>query len=332
MTAPGRILRLDAATALPEDLRGGVVAIGNFDGVHRGHQAVLSAAAEIATRERLPLVCLTFEPHPRSVFRPEQPVARLTPAPLKARILDELGFDAVVEQAFTREFASETAESFIEDCLLGALGARHVVVGYDFHFGARRAGTAETLAAACGQRTIGVSVIAEFDDEGGAVVSSSRIRSDLSVGDVAGANALLGYRWIVEGEIVHGRKLGRTLGYPTANMTLPHDTLLMQGIYAVKLTRADGVAMPGVASFGRRPTFDGGAALFETFVFDFDDQLYGETVAVSVFGRLRGEMRFDDAKALVAQMDRDSQEARALLAGSNPLSPLDARLSFGVAT
>ena len=167
MTAPGRILRLDAATALPEDLRGGVVAIGNFDGVHRGHQAVLSDAAEIATRERLPLVCLTFEPHPRSVFRPEQPVARLTPAPLKARILDELGFDAVVEQAFTREFASETAESFIEDCLLGALGARHVVVGYDFRFGARRAGTAETLAAACGQRTIGVSVIAEFDDEGG---------------------------------------------------------------------------------------------------------------------------------------------------------------------
>ena len=117
----------DAATALPEDLRGGVVAIGNFDGVHRGHQAVLSAAAEIATRERLPLVCLTFEPHPRSVFRPEQPVARLTPAPLKARILDELGFDAVVEQAFTREFASETAESFIEDCLLGALGGREQV-------------------------------------------------------------------------------------------------------------------------------------------------------------------------------------------------------------
>lgn len=323
-------LRCETARDLPPALRGGVVAIGNFDGVHRGHQAVIGHARDIATREGRPLVCLTFEPHPRTVFRPDQPVARLTPAPIKAQLLGALGCDAVVEQNFTRSFAAASADSFVTDSLVDALGAAHVVVGYDFHYGTKRSGTAQTLRDAGAVHGFGVSVVDAFDDEGGALVSSSRIRSDIEAGDMAGANALLGYRFMVAGEIVHGRKLGRTLGYPTANMTLPDDTILMHGIYAVALRRPGGGApLPGVASFGRRPTFDDGAPLFETFLFDFSDQLYGEHVSVSIFARLRGELQFDGVEALVRQMDQDSLEARAVLDAATPLSPLDALMSFG---
>ncbi len=305
------------------------MAIGNFDGVHRGHQAVLARARKVAENERIPAVVLTFEPHPRSVFRPEVPLFRLTPAPMKARVLAAMGFDAVVEQPFARDFSSLTPERFVADVLAGGLGAAHVVTGFDFHYGKNRGGTPETLATAGKSHGFGVSVVDAFSDEGGEVVSSSRVRALLAEGEVAQAAGLLGYRYTVEAEVTDGKKLGRTLGFPTANMALPEATALRHGIYAVRFRRADGTLYDGVASFGRRPTVDeAGAPLLETFLFDFDGDLYSETCAVSFFGFLRGEEKFDGLEPLVAQMKRDEEEARALLSGVRPLSALDMAIAF----
>ena len=324
-----QFLRLSGYQDMPAHLRGAVIAIGNFDGVHRGHQAVLSRALEIADERRVPAVVLTFEPHPRTIFRPEIPLFRLTPAPMKARLLAGLGFDAVVEQPFTREFSSLSAERFVAEVLVGGLGASHVVTGFDFHYGKGRGGTPETLMAAGTTYGFGVTVLDAFSDEGGDVVSSSRIRALLAEGDVAEAAGLLGYRYTVEAEVTGGKKLGRTLGFPTANMSLPPETELRHGIYAVRLRRADSTLHDGVANFGRRPTVDeNGAPLLETFVFDFSGDLYGETCAVSLFGFLRGEEKFDSLDALVVQMKRDEEEAKALLSGVRPFSELDLSIAF----
>ncbi|SJZ96678.1 bifunctional riboflavin kinase/FAD synthetase [Consotaella salsifontis] len=326
MSAP--ILRVAGAGDLPERLRGAVVAIGNFDGVHRGHQAVLRQARAMAGALDAPLLCLTFEPHPRTVFNPSHPVVRLTPAPMKARLLAGLGFDAVVEQPFDREFAALSAGDFVERILVTALGARHVVVGFDFRFGAKRAGTPALLAERGRERGFGVTAIEAFSDEDGEVVSSSRIRDHLAGGEVVEAAGLLGYHWTVEGTVVGGQKLGRQLGFPTANMELEAEDILAHGVYAVRFRRADGTLHDGVASYGRRPTFDNGAPLFETYLFDFSGDLYGETAEVSLFSYLRSEQKFAGVADLIAQMERDAAEARAVLAGAKPFSPLDMAIAF----
>lgn len=314
---------------LPADLRGGVVAIGNFDGVHRGHQAVLARALDCATATKAPALVLTFEPHPRVVFRPDVVLPRITPAPMRARLIEILGFDAVVEQEFDRAFAGNDAESFVAGTLVEGLGISHVVTGFDFHFGRQRQGGPAYLMEAGKRLGFGVTLVDAFRDEGAAIVSSSVIRERLGEGDVAGAAALLGYRFTVSAPVIHGQKLGRTLGYPTANMMLPPDTALRHGIYAVRLRREDGTIHDGVASFGRRPTVvDDGAALLETFVFDFSGDLYGQSCEVSFFAFLRGEMKFDGLEPLMAQMRADEAQARALLAGVKPLSPLDAAVAF----
>ncbi len=322
--------RLSELSAVPAALRGGVVAIGNFDGVHRGHQAVLMDALARADQLGAAASVLTFEPHPRTVFRPERPVFRLTPAPMKAKLLGLIGFDAVFEHAFTPEFAAHSAETFVADILVRRLGVCHVVTGFDFHFGKGREGGPAFLMAAGKRLGFGVSLVDAFRDEGAEVISSSRIRDLLAKGDVAEAAALLGYRQSIVSEIIHGKKLGRTLGYPTANMALPPETGLKPGIYAVRLRRADGTLHDGVASFGRRPTVDteGAPLLLETFVFDASLDLYGETCTVSLFGYLRPELKFDGLDALVVQMRQDEAEARALLSGVTPKSPLDAAIAF----
>jgi riboflavin kinase/FMN adenylyltransferase len=203
------------------------------------------------------------------------------------------------------------------------------VTGFDFHFGKDRQGGPAYLTAAGERHGFGVTLVNAFRDEGAEVVSSSRIRSLLADGDVAQAAGLLGYRFTVEAEVVGGQRLGRTLGFPTANMALPADCGLRHGVYAVRFRRADGTPHDGVASFGRRPTVDdNGAPLLETFVFDFSGDLYGKTCAVSFFGWLRGEEKFDGLEALVAQIRRDEAEARALLSGVRPLSELDGKVSF----
>lgn len=325
----GPIKRIADLIKMPAALRGGVVAIGNFDGVHRGHQSVLEPALEIARRNSVPALVLTFEPHPRQVFRPDVPLFRLTPAPMKAALLGALGFDAVVEQQFDRAFSGLSPQAFVRSVLVEGLGITHVVTGFDFHFGKNRSGTPELLKAAGQENGFGVTVVDAYSDEGGTVISSSRIRGLLGEGEVAEAAGLLGYRYTVEAEVAGGQKLGRTLGFPTANMALPLETELRHGIYAVRFRRADGRLYNGVASFGRRPTVtEDGAPLLETFLFDFDGDLYGETCSVSLFSFLRGEEKFDGLDALVTQMKRDEAEARALLAEVKPIAALDLRLAF----
>jgi len=321
--------RNETKQPLPEHLGGGVIAIGNFDGVHRGHQAVLQRALDIATARGVPALVLTFEPHPRTVFRPDGPVFRLTPAPLKARILEGMGFSAVIEYPFDRTFSEISAADFIRSVLTDWLKASEVVTGFDFHFGKGREGGPAFLMQAGEENGFGVTLVDAFRDENASVISSSFIRALLAEGAVAEAAAQLGYRYTVDAEVVDGRKLGRTLGYPTANMQLPPEVALRNGIYAVRFRRADGSLHDGVASFGRRPTVDAdGAPLLETFVFDFSGDLYGEVCAVSFFGHLRDEKKFDGLDALVVQMKRDEDEARALISGVRPLGPIDARICF----
>ena len=315
--------RVGNPTDLPRHLRGGVVAIGNFDGVHRGHRSVLDRARALAERKGVPALALTFEPHPRSVFRPEQPVFRITPANLRSELIRLIGFDGIVEQEFTKDFASQSAEEFVSRILMGGFGISHAVTGFDFHFGKDRQGGPAYLMAAGERHGFGVTLIDAFRDEGAEIVSSSRIRALLAAGEVAEAAGLLGYRYTVEAEITRGKQLGRTLGYPTANMALPPETDLKHGIYAVRLRREDGTLYDGVASFGRRPTVDEDGDIRIAH-----DNLYAKTARVSIFGYLRGEEKFASLDDLVVQMKRDEQEARALLSGVRPLSELDGVLAF----
>lgn len=317
---------------LPASARGGVIAIGNFDGVHRGHQAVLQAAKDVAKRENAPCHALSFEPHPRTLFRPQSPVFRLTPERMKARVMEAFGLDGLIIMPFTRELASTSAETFVTQHMLGDASASHVVSGYDFHFGKDRAGTPDFLRQAGERHGFGVTIVSAQAEEGQEPFSSSIIRRLLGAGEVHQAANALGYRWTVASPVVKGAQLGRTLGYPTANMLLEPNCRLKFGIYAVRLRRADGTLHDGVASYGRRPTFDNGPAWFETFIFDFDGDLYGETVEVSLFGYIRGEEKFASAEALIAQMDRDAVDARQLLQGAQALSALDRRLCFDGST
>ncbi|MCX8570705.1 bifunctional riboflavin kinase/FAD synthetase [Aminobacter sp. MET-1] len=322
-------LRVSGEEPVPARLRGGVVAIGNFDGIHRGHQAVLERALEEARRRGVPALVLTFEPHPRKVFRPNVPLFVLTPPHVKARLIEALGFDGVIERPFTRAFSSQSAEDFVTAILQDQLGISHVVTGFDFHFGKNRQGGPAFLMESGERHGFGVTLVDAFRDEGAEIVSSSRIRELLTQGEAAEAAGLLGYRYTVEAEVVGGAQLGRTLGFPTANMQLSPETTLKEGIYAVRFRRADGTLHDGVASFGRRPTVgDNLAPLLETFVFDFSGDLYGEIASVSFFGYLRGEIKFDGLDPLVAQMKLDEAEARALLSAVRPLSELDRAIAF----
>lgn len=312
-------------SAVPQALRGGVVAIGSFDGVHKGHQALISTAREMAGEIGAPTLVLTFEPHPRAVLRPDTPVFRLTPLEGRARVLKALGVDGLVVIPFDRAFASNSASAFISDCLIGRLGLKGAVLGHDFRFGRGREGTVAMLAEAGLREGFAVVEVGRIDDDSGIEYASSTIRRYLTEGDIAAANAQLGYRWFVEGEVVQGDQRGRTLGYPTANIRLGN-CALRHGIYAVKLQRASGTVLDGVASYGRRPTFDDGAPLLEVFAFDFSGDLYGEVVSVSFVDWIRPELKFSSVEELVAAMDEDSRQARAVLAAAGAGTALDQAL------
>lgn len=307
---------------LEGSLAGAVVAIGNFDGVHRGHAVVIGRARSLAARLGRPCAVFTFEPHPRDVFRPDTPVFRLTEDAVKLGLLAELGLDGAVVLPFDRELAATTAEAFVDDILVDGLGLGGVVVGWDFHFGRGRAGSPAMLQERGAARGLAVEVVEPYGgpDE---PVSSTAIRTALVQGDVERAAALLGWRWLVRGTVVHGDKRGRTLGYPTANILLPPSCGLAHGIYAVRLA-VDGTVHGGVASFGRRPTFDDGAPRLEVFVFDFAGDLYGRVVDVEFCAFIRGEAKFDGVDALIAQMDRDSATARLALARAADVPALSA--------
>lgn len=323
------IKRFAGGEQLPHDFRGGVVAIGNFDGVHRGHQAVLERALSIAKENQVPALVMTFEPHPRAIFQPENAPFRMSPAPLKARLLEALGFNAVIEQSFDREFASNSAKGFIENILLNQLGVTHVVTGFDFHFGKGREGGPAFLMASGEQHDFGVTLVDAFRDENTDVISSSRIRQLLVDGALGEANSLLGYRFTISGNVIKGHQLGRTLGYPTANMVLHQDNGLKPGIYAVKFRNQAGEIFGGVASYGFRPTVEeDGAPLLETYVFEFDGDLYGQPCQVHLVSYLRKEEKFNDLDALMRQMKIDEAEAREALIHSSPISALDGLICF----
>ncbi len=323
--ASSKFLIAEDLATFPEELKGGIVAIGNFDGVHRGHRAVLEAALGLGYGTHHPVFAMSFEPHPRTVFNPDRPVFRLTPLQQKLDMLRLCGLDGALILPFTRDFAGIEANAFVQDILIGTLGISHAVTGYDFHFGRARQGTPDYLRTAGADHGFGVTIVQREEDEGAEVISSSRIRDCLSKGDVSQANGLLGYRWFFDGEVRHGDKRGRDLGYPTANLALADDCPLLPGIYAVRVKAGDGWH-DGVASYGRRPTFDNGALLFEVHLFDFSGDLYGQPLRVHLVSYLRGEEKFDGVEALIAQMDRDSEEARAALAAMRPLSEIDQKL------
>lgn len=305
-------LLLHPGDAVPAALEGAVLAIGNFDGVHRGHQAVLAMAMGLAKRMGCKLAVLTFAPHPRQFFKPDAPLFLLTEAQEKAALLGHYGVDAVYLWPFDALLAGTSASDFLDRIVIGACHAGAVVVGHDFHFGKGREGSPDFLRREGEARGLTIAIVPAFRD-GADAVSSSAIRTALSEGDIARANGLLGHRYTVSGEIVHGDKRGRLLGYPTANMILDPAHGLRNGIYAVRM-QVDGQVLNGVASFGRRPTFDDGAPRLETFLFDFSDDLYGRIARVELVAFLRGEAKFASVEALIEQMDRDSLAAREALA------------------
>ncbi|UVF18751.1 bifunctional riboflavin kinase/FAD synthetase [Microvirga terrae] len=298
---------------VPESLVGAVGAIGNFDGVHRGHQHLL----RMAQGSGRPSAAVTFEPHPRTFFQPDRPLFRLTPEPVKLQIFEQLGLDGVFQRRFSGSLAALTAPGFV-DLLARELQLSGVVIGHDFHFGRGREGNPARMAELCRERGLDC-LVAPAIVEGTEPVSSSAIRAALEAGDIATANRLLGYRWFVQAQVRHGDKRGRELGYPTANMRLSDDCRLRHGIYAVRASVA-GRPVDGVASFGRRPTFDNGAPLLEVHLFDFSGDLYGQILDVEFIGWIRGEERFDGIDALIAQMDRDSVEAKRMLAADTTVS------------
>lgn len=303
-------------TGVEAALRGASAAMGNFDGVHTGHRAVIDAAR----RPDLPLGVVTFEPHPRQVFTPDAPPFRLMNAESRRNRLARLGVQVLYELPFSRDLASLSAEDFARRVLADGLGLRHVVVGADFRFGKGRAGTAEGLAdlgAALGfdvtiQRLIGGETGGD-----GAAISSTAIRSALTEGRVAEATAMLGHRHRIDGEVLHGHKRGRDLGYPTANLAVEGLHLPRLGVYAVKVEVMTGPCQglyDGVASLGVRPMFGQNAPNFEVHLFDFKGDLYGTHLSVALVEYLRPEAKFDGLPALIAQMDADSARARAILA------------------
>ncbi len=307
---------------LPDALRGAVAAIGNFDGVHRGHRALAAAVREEARAGGHPAVALTFEPHPRAFFRPDAPMFQLSGEHAKQIVFASCGLDGLIVRRFDADLAGTSARAFVIDFLRDGLGLSGVVVGHDFHFGRAREGTPSLLRELCREAGLScrlVEPVALTGEE--EQVSSSKIRMALSEGDVARANALLGYRWFVTATVRHGDKRGRTLGYPTANLMLA-DCALAHGIYAVRIRLPDSTIKDGVASYGRRPTFDDGAPLLEVNLFDFSGDLYGQELGVEFVGFIRGEERFASAEDLIARMHLDAAEAKRLLAADTVPSML----------
>ncbi len=289
----------------------GVVALGNFDGVHRGHQALVQRAVEQAKALGAPMVALTFEPHPRRFFVPDTAPFRLTLPPAKVRLLEQCGVQAVLAQQFDEAFAALSPDAFVDDVLLAGLGARHVICGYDFTFGARRGGNVEKLRKRGRERGFAVTVLEPVMREG-EIYSSTRIREALRAGWASEAAELLGRSWEIEGVVEHGDQRGRAIGFPTANVALGEHLRPRFGVYAVRVL-VDGAWQNGVANLGKRPTVGKFQENFEVHLFDFSGDLYGKTLRVALVEFIRPEMKFAGLDQLKAQIAADGEAARALL-------------------
>jgi len=304
--------RLDGSSAVPERLRGGIIALGNFDGFHLGHQAVVGRAVERARAEGRPALVGTFDPHPIRHFVPDSAPFRLTTLDQRQRLFADAGADAMVVFHFDTALAALTADAFIEQLLIDSIGIAGAVTGEDFTFGKGRSGSVTVLRDAGAARGFSVDTVAPvtLDD---APVSSSRIRALLQQGDPRGAARLLTRPFAIEGIVQHGDKLGRTIGYPTANLDMGHYVRPAYGIYAVRGRLADGRVVDGAANLGIRPSFDPPKELLEPFFFDFSSDLYGQAIEVALIDYLRPEAKFDTLDALTTQMDADCARARQLL-------------------
>jgi len=304
---------------VPDGIKRASVAIGNFDGVHRGHRAVIDAAIAHAGKDGGPAIALTFEPHPRAYFQPDKPLFRITPEKSKLALLAAAGLDGAVVMSFGAALAKKTAEDFVVEVLVNRLAIARAVTGTDFHFGKDRRGTPDFLRAEGRRYGFAVDLIEPLL-AGGKPVSSSEIRAALGRGEVERAGELLGYPWFVAGKVIHGDKRGRDLGFPTANIALDPAVTLAHGIYAVRVF-AMGKIHDGVASFGRRPTFGDGAPLLEVHLFGFSADLYDEEIVVAFIGWIRPELKFDSVGDLVDKMKADAQGARETLARAGDMFP-----------
>jgi riboflavin kinase/FMN adenylyltransferase len=295
--------------------------MGNFDGLHQGHAALIAKARDRARADGVPAAVLTFEPHPRAVFLPGGEPFRLTPFRVKEREIARLGVDLLFVQHFDLAFARKSAESFVEEVLVGAIGATHIVVGHDCTFGNRRRGTPEMLRAAGAERGFGLTVIEPVSGPDRAVYSSTHIRELLKSGKPREAAAQLGRFWEIDGRVMVGDRRGRTIGFPTANLSLGENLHPALGVYAVRV-RGDGAddafagrTIDGVANIGLRPTVGGLEPRLEAHLFDIDADLYGRHLRVSLVEFIRPEQKFAGLDALKAQIAEDAQTARAILAG-----------------
>jgi riboflavin kinase/FMN adenylyltransferase len=302
--------------ALPADARGAAVAIGNFDGVHPGHQTVINEAGLIAGDMCRPWAVLTFEPHPRAFFTPGSEPFRLTPFRSKARRIAELGADLLIVQRFDKAFSSLPAEDFVNTVLVDGLGAGHVVSGYDFVFGHKRGGNCELLLAMGAKEGFGFTAVNAQTDSSGEAHSSTRVRERLGDADPRGAAAILGRDFEIEGRVARGEARGKSIGFPTANIPLGAYLRPALGVYAVRaaIEQENGeIWLDGVANIGVRPTFGSDGVVLEVFLFDFDDDLYGKRLRVRLVDFLRPEKKFDGVDDLKAQIAQDSAKAQKIL-------------------
>jgi riboflavin kinase/FMN adenylyltransferase len=305
--------RLDGGSAVPQALRGGIVALGNFDGFHVGHQAVVARAVERARAEGRPALVATFDPHPVRFFRPDTPPFRLTTLDQRERLFASAGADAMIVFRFDPELAATSAEDFAAERLVRLIGAAGVATGEDFTYGRGRGGNVEVLAKAGERLGFSVDSVGAVSDPHGPV-SSSRIRDALVAGDCETATRLLTRPFAIEGVVEHGDKRGRTIGYPTANIALGPYLRPRFGIYAVRGRLPDGRIVDGAANLGIRPTFEPPRELLEPYFFDYEGDLYGRTIEVELIAFIRPEAKFDSLEALEAQMAEDCAEARRRLA------------------
>jgi riboflavin kinase/FMN adenylyltransferase len=306
-------------TSIPQDARGSVIALGNFDGVHLGHRHVIDLARELAQESGGELGVALFDPHPRRFFAPDAPAFRLMSADRRNRTLEALGVKRLHILPFDGEMAKKTPRQFVDEVLADGLGVKGVVTGADFRFGAGRAGSTGDLERLCAEHDIRTA-FAELHGNGADKVSSTRIRKAILDGDMQAAETLLGAPWAVEGVVTHGDQRGRTIGFPTANLTLGDYARPAYGVYAVRVG-IDGETpqRPGVANFGKRPTVDGETELLEIHLFDFSGDLYDRVLEVEFHDFLRPERRFDGIDALKAQIAQDAEAARRVL--SPPSGP-----------
>jgi riboflavin kinase/FMN adenylyltransferase len=302
---------------IPAEFHGGVIALGNFDGVHRGHQVVIGQAIARARALGVPAAVMTFDPHPRRLFQPDQAPFALSQLRTKCRHIEDLGVDYLYLQHFDRDFAGKTAAEFVTQVLCEGLRVVHVVVGDDYVFGAKRSGSVEVLQAMAADHGFGVTSVPPVRDDQGVIFSSTRARAALTEGRPQEAAFVLGRPWEIEGRVEHGDKRGRTIGFPTANIALGDFQRPAAGVYAVRAGLDEGAEtkwIDGVANYGRRPTFDKTDELLEVHLFDFSGDLYGQHLRVQMIDFIRPERTFDGLDALKAQISADADQARIILA------------------